>query len=412
MANSEDEFDSLPDPFADVDWATVPDLGLPDPHRRDQQAQPSTSTTNPTDLEGSSQDAVRRPSALPSDVQSSPSSNYFSDDLDERTLAQVDEVVRTETRRASTNKPTVPRDRAIAALFAGPPSQSLGRTALEASSSRANTSRHFAGRPPNSRNGDSPTSSKRPRTPTRPIPKLIDSSPRKKGKTEFSSPSAIKKGKQKEDTVGNAILDVLDTFDDDITCPICCDTFVAAHVGNPCGHCFCGECGWAWISKNRRHPTCAICRGQLSGDSPMIPNYTLDSLVEKHINALGGSGDRDWLPGGVKLKDWHGRKEKWKNDLAKRAEKPKSTSSNRVQRQPLPPAANLVEQGGIWHVPRDEEDDESHRPSGSEEDNPLLDEVAEIVHDAISRALSGGQSETRGGGQSGGGRRGGRSRRR
>ncbi|EPQ60973.1 hypothetical protein GLOTRDRAFT_30008, partial [Gloeophyllum trabeum ATCC 11539] len=89
----------------------------------------------------------------------------------------------------------------------------------------------------------------------------------------------------------------------------CCDLFAAAHVGNPCGHCFCGECGWAWISKNRRHPTCAVCRAALSGDMPMIPNFTLDSMVEKHINALVVSGDTDWLAGGSKYRDWHERKE-------------------------------------------------------------------------------------------------------
>ncbi|KAK7695449.1 hypothetical protein QCA50_000085 [Cerrena zonata] len=44
------------------------------------------------------------------------------------------------------------------------------------------------------------------------------------------------------------ILSVLKSFEDDITCPICCDMLACAHLGNPCGHCYCGECGWNWIS--------------------------------------------------------------------------------------------------------------------------------------------------------------------
>ncbi|KDQ54769.1 hypothetical protein JAAARDRAFT_135093 [Jaapia argillacea MUCL 33604] len=89
----------------------------------------------------------------------------------------------------------------------------------------------------------------------------------------------------------------------------CCDLFVAAHLGNPCGHCFCGDCGWAWISKNKRSPTCSICRAPLSKAAPMIPNFVMDNMVDKHIQALGTSGMADWKEGGSKLLEWQARKE-------------------------------------------------------------------------------------------------------
>lgn len=41
----------------------------------------------------------------------------------------------------------------------------------------------------------------------------------------------------------------------------------------------------------------------------MIPNITIDNVVEKHIQALALSGDKYWEPGGLKAKEWHKRKQ-------------------------------------------------------------------------------------------------------
>ena len=41
----------------------------------------------------------------------------------------------------------------------------------------------------------------------------------------------------------------------------------------------------------------------------MIPNIAMDNTVEKHIQALGASGDEDWVPGGIKYAEWNSRKE-------------------------------------------------------------------------------------------------------
>ncbi|KAI0050699.1 hypothetical protein FA95DRAFT_1486787, partial [Auriscalpium vulgare] len=82
-----------------------------------------------------------------------------------------------------------------------------------------------------------------------------------------------------------------------------------AHVGNPCGHSFCGECGYQWLAKNRNDPTCSLCRAKLSTETPMIPNYAMDSTVEKYVKSLALSGQEAWQEGGEKLDEWHQRKE-------------------------------------------------------------------------------------------------------
>jgi hypothetical protein len=41
----------------------------------------------------------------------------------------------------------------------------------------------------------------------------------------------------------------------------------------------------------------------------MIPNIAVDNIVEKHIQALILSGDRDWVSGGCKAEEWHKRKQ-------------------------------------------------------------------------------------------------------
>ncbi|KIP11446.1 hypothetical protein PHLGIDRAFT_63738, partial [Phlebiopsis gigantea 11061_1 CR5-6] len=79
-----------------------------------------------------------------------------------------------------------------------------------------------------------------------------------------------------------------------------------AHIGNPCGHSFCGDCGWDWISKTVA-PTCASCRSPLSRDRPMLPNFALDSAIRKHIEALNKSGAEGWNEDGARYVEWEER---------------------------------------------------------------------------------------------------------
>jgi len=55
--------------------------------------------------------------------------------------------------------------------------------------------------------------------------------------------------------------------------------------------------------------TCAVCRSKLSKDMPMIPNISMDNIVDRYIQSFGASGNEDWMPGGTKHVDWNFRKE-------------------------------------------------------------------------------------------------------
>jgi hypothetical protein len=41
----------------------------------------------------------------------------------------------------------------------------------------------------------------------------------------------------------------------------------------------------------------------------MIPNIAVDNIVEKHIQALALSGDRDWMAGGIKVEELYNQKQ-------------------------------------------------------------------------------------------------------
>ncbi|KAH9487104.1 hypothetical protein JR316_0001172 [Psilocybe cubensis] len=134
---------------------------------------------------------------------------------------------------------------------------------------------------------------------------------------EIISPK--RKGKMKAD---NEMRQILSSYEDELTCPICFDIFVASHVGNPCGHTFCGDCGWQWHVQNKKK-ACPFCRIDLAESMPMIPNIAMDNTVEKHIKALASSGVREWEPGGQKFREWDARKQAWHNGMAKREQQKK-----------------------------------------------------------------------------------------
>ncbi|KAG6837043.1 hypothetical protein H0H93_015906 [Arthromyces matolae] len=125
-----------------------------------------------------------------------------------------------------------------------------------------------------------------------------------------------KKGKSRTNE-NERVLHALSGIEDELNCPICSDIFAAAHLCNPCGHSVCGECGWQW--KKRGKTNCAICRTELARDNPMIPNFSMDNTVEKHVAALGQSGIDEWKIGGTKYAEWCSRKERWAKNAAERA---------------------------------------------------------------------------------------------
>ncbi|KAH7914510.1 hypothetical protein BJ138DRAFT_1177308, partial [Hygrophoropsis aurantiaca] len=124
--------------------------------------------------------------------------------------------------------------------------------------------------------------------------------------TPLTSPSAAKKGKRREDG-DNCVQVILENFENELTCPICCDIFVAAHISNPCGHTCCGQCAYEWVSQTKYSPTCTVCRTKLVKSLPLIPNFSVDNLVQQYLRAWAKSGQSDWQANGVKMNDWNER---------------------------------------------------------------------------------------------------------
>ncbi|KAE9410742.1 hypothetical protein BT96DRAFT_804765, partial [Gymnopus androsaceus JB14] len=83
---------------------------------------------------------------------------------------------------------------------------------------------------------------------------------------------------------------------------------VAAHLVNSCGHTLCGSCGYQWIVEKHRN-TCPVCRTECHVLTPLIPNITVDNLVQTHLSVRASLGDEGWKVGGLKLVEWQARKE-------------------------------------------------------------------------------------------------------
>jgi hypothetical protein len=71
----------------------------------------------------------------------------------------------------------------------------------------------------------------------------------------------------------------------------------------PRNHLF--DASYTW---QREEPSCAVCRASLSVDAPMIPNFAVDSAIEKHLQALRTSGVEGWECDGAKFIEWEARK--------------------------------------------------------------------------------------------------------
>lgn len=41
----------------------------------------------------------------------------------------------------------------------------------------------------------------------------------------------------------------------------------------------------------------------------MIPNFTLDSTVTRHLEAWAASGEKEWQPNGTRIVEWNAKKE-------------------------------------------------------------------------------------------------------
>jgi hypothetical protein len=50
--------------------------------------------------------------------------------------------------------------------------------------------------------------------------------------------------------------DWLKDVEDEFSCAVCQESIIAAHSLVPCGHCFCGNCLFQWLSRKQICPTC------------------------------------------------------------------------------------------------------------------------------------------------------------
>ncbi|KAA1468540.1 hypothetical protein DENSPDRAFT_472968 [Dentipellis sp. KUC8613] len=383
---SEDEFDSFQD-FGDIDWNAVPGLA-------DSAASESEDRTDGLEPIREKTEEPESTATIPSATHAStPSSPYSFDDLDDTFLAEVDALEHKLTQESSMPEPgpsslgkyasdaqasSLRRYHSESSAYT-PSSSQMNPALLPVPIDKLTASRFFQAAPTGlptapeqSKIKSPPVSPRAAREPPAAGPKTPSRKelPRKRLRTESVSPaqpipSKKQKGKQKE-SPSAGVRRVLNDFEEDMTCPICCDIFAVAHLGNPCGHTYCGDCGWQWIKKNPKAPTCAICRTNLSPQAPMIPNFSMDNTIERHLQALAASGDEDWREGGSKLVEWERRKAKWKAEAASRVVEPASAPKAAVTvprtRAPRPLDRDL---SGSFIVP-DDEDDEDYSESSDE----------------------------------------------
>ncbi|TFY65267.1 hypothetical protein EVG20_g5651 [Dentipellis fragilis] len=377
---SEDEFDDLQDAFGDVDWNAVP--GLAD------SAASSSADRIPPIREKTEEPEPTAP-IPPATHASTPSSPYSFDDLDDTFLAEVDALEHKLTQEGPSMPEPGPSSLESSAYT--PSSSQMNPALLPAASTLPLTGPESEIKSP----AASPRAAREslaagPKTPSR------KGSPRKRLRTESvtptqRTPSKKQKGKQKE-SPSAGVRRVLNDFEEDMTCPICCDIFAVAHLGNPCGHTYCGDCGWQWIKKNRKTPTCAICRTNLSPQAPMIPNFSMDNTIERHLQALAASGDKDWQEGGSKLVEWEHRKAKWKAEAASRVAG-SASAPKVVVTVPRTRAPRLLDRdlSGSFIVP-DDEDDEDYSESSNdvegEGEGPVAPGPAPAMANATTSAVS------------------------
>ncbi|KAG5733067.1 hypothetical protein E4T56_gene3567 [Termitomyces sp. T112] len=285
MSTSDDEFDNLPDDLCQVegvDWDQIlPVLPL--------------FSTDP------SQDSFQRAAIAARSSFSTDSSQYScdDDDLDPTFFAELDNL----------EKDIVQSQQGSSRIALNGRACSLEHSLIAQGNDGTS--------PSELRNSDSVHSTSLSGNIRQPIASSSSSSrPKSRKRARESSPlnAPDKKGKGKAEN--KDVWQVLSGIEDELTCPICSDIFVAAHVCNPCGHSICGECGWQWKRKGKTN--CAICRTELARDMPLIPNFAMDNTIEKHIAALGHSGISEWKISGSKHIEWLGRKEQWKKGAVER----------------------------------------------------------------------------------------------
>lgn len=117
-----------------------------------------------------------------------------------------------------------------------------------------------------------------------------------------------------------------------------------------------------------------MCRAALSTTKPLLPNYSLDAVVQQYIRVLVVSGRSEWQEKGDRLAEWRKRHDKWRrisqaNALVVKA-KEKAHHTRRYQGAIVSYMPPVYEPLGSYY---DDEDDEDEDPTYED------DEIVEIL---------------------------------
>jgi len=81
-------------------------------------------------------------------------------------------------------------------------------------------------------------------------------------------------------------------LEDEMSCAVCQETIVAAHSLVPCGHCFCGNCLFQWLSRKQICPTCRsvtaltlriLCKEVVCQSCRSVTAFTLRALCKEVV---------------------------------------------------------------------------------------------------------------------------------
>ncbi|KAI0348835.1 hypothetical protein OH77DRAFT_1432576 [Trametes cingulata] len=126
----------------------------------------------------------------------------------------------------------------------------------------------------------------------------------------LQSQSVVDRSSPVPDKFDPLLLQLAAKLQEDFECPICYEILAHAHVGNPCGHSYCGACIATWLGPLRpAELKCPVCRTRLSWSNPTIPSLTTDHAISTLVEHLSKSaGHPEWNPSGGLYKHWSDRK--------------------------------------------------------------------------------------------------------
>ncbi|KAL7421201.1 hypothetical protein Q5752_004086 [Cryptotrichosporon argae] len=173
---------------------------------------------------------------------------------------------------------------------------------------------------------------------------------------------------------------------EEMECGICSHILGATQAIVPCGHSFCGPCTHQWISSNK---TCPHCRHPVSSETPYVPNFLVDHIIERKVRLIRDDAHKTGL-----LAELLAKQETWRALQAPRRPALATAKSAPGPSSPSPSAASSASAGGR-HARRASREihlgaplsargllhlDEAHRALAPEVGRQRRAEAAELRH--------------------------------